>query len=144
MKKSVVIAIAVGLIGLMTVAAYASGTRGSFGRGAHGSNEAQHGAYGHGGKCGGHGRHGDEAHHTAPQPGQEPIPEDKAKEAAETFIAKYLSGYSIETIEQEEQCPCYLVTVKQASGVTLQVMIDAYSGEAHHLFIPAEEEAATQ
>jgi hypothetical protein len=136
MKKSVIIAIAVGLIGLMAITGYATGTRETFGRGPYG-----HGHGGHGGRWG----RGcaDEAHHTA-EPGQEPISEDQAKEAAETFVATYLPGYSIDTIEQEEQCPCYLVTVKQASGVTLQVIIDGYSGEAHHLFIPTEEEEAAQ
>lgn len=141
MKKSVVIAIAIGLISLMAVAVYASGTHGAYGRGAHG-NEAHHGAYGHGGGCA-HGN-GEEAHHTEPQPGQEPISEDQAREAAETFLATYLPGYSIDTIAQEEQCPCYLVTVKQANGVALQVMVDGYSGEVHHLFIPTAEEESTQ
>ena len=136
MKKLVIIAIAVGLIGLMAIAGYATGTRETFGRGAYGRG---HG--GHGGRWG-HG-YGGEAHHVV-QPGQDPISEDQAKEAAETFVATYLPGYSIDIIEQEEQCPCYLVTVKQASGVTLQVLIDGYSGEAHHLFIPTEEEESTQ
>jgi hypothetical protein len=75
----------------------------------------------------------------------EMITEDKAKAAAEEYLAKYLTGYTIEKIEKDEWRPMYFVTITGANDVKQMMAIHGYSGQVMHVFpAPAETPAATE
>lgn len=71
----------------------------------------------------------------AGQPGIAPqmIAEDKAKAAAEEYLAKYLTGYAVEKIEKDSWRPLYIVTIKGANDVKQQMMIHGISGLIMHV-----------
>ncbi len=62
------------------------------------------------------------------------ITEDKAKEAAQTYIDKYLSGYAIEKVEKDDRRPMYFVTIKGANDVQQTMAIQGFSGQVMHVF----------
>ena len=62
------------------------------------------------------------------------ITEDKAKEAAQTYIDKYLSGYAIEKVEKDDWRPMYLITIKGANDVQQKMLIQGFSGQVMHVF----------
>lgn len=62
------------------------------------------------------------------------ITEDKAKEAAQTYIDKYLSGYTIEKVEKDAWRPMYIVSIKGANDAQQQMMIQGFSGQVMHVF----------
>lgn len=71
----------------------------------------------------------------AGQPGTalQMIAEDKAKVAAEEYLAKYLTGYAVEKIEKDAWRPLYIVTIKGANDVKQQMMIHGISGQVMHV-----------
>lgn len=62
------------------------------------------------------------------------ITEEKAKEAAQTYIDKYLSGYAIEKVAKDNWRPMYLVTIKGANDVQQTMLIQGFSGQVMHVF----------
>lgn len=56
------------------------------------------------------------------------ITEEKAKEAAQTYVDKYLSGYAIEKVAKDNWRPMYLVTIKGANDVQQTMLIQGFSG----------------
>lgn len=155
MKKLVVITLVVGLIGALSLGAYAyHGSQGKMGR--DGMMKGQRGGM-MAGPCGGmmagQGRMhefcplaGDNAQNTIcprlnaqGQPGAAPqaaqvIPEDKAKQAAEEYVAKYLPGYTVDKIEKDNWRPMYFATVKGPNDVVQQMLIHGFSGQVMHVF----------
>ena len=84
--------------------------------------------------------HGDESHHSTTGTAVQMIEEAKAQEAAEAFVAKYLSGYTIDKIEKDEAHAAYLVTVKGANGAELQVVVNGVNGQVTYIVVPAPAE----
>lgn len=77
----------------------------------------------------------------------EAITEEKAKAAAEEYLAKYLTGYTIEKIEKDQWRPMYFVTIKGANDVKQMMAIHGYSGQVVHVFpapVATETPAATE
>lgn len=70
------------------------------------------------------------------QPGTAPeiITEEQAKTAAEEYVQKYLSGYTVESIEKDSWRPLYVVTIKGADNVEQQMIIHGFSGQVMHVF----------
>ena len=62
------------------------------------------------------------------------ISEDKAKEVAETYLQKYLSGYTIDKIEKDNWRPMYFVTIKGENDALQQMLIHGFSGQVMHVF----------
>ena len=62
------------------------------------------------------------------------ITEEKAKEAAQTYIDKYLSGYAIEKVAKDNWRPMYLVTIKGANDVQQTMLIQGFSDQVMHVF----------
>lgn len=62
------------------------------------------------------------------------ITEEKAKEAAQTYLDKYLTGYTIEKVEKDSWRPMYVVTIKGANDVQQTIMIQGFSGQIMHVF----------
>jgi uncharacterized membrane protein YkoI len=150
MKKLITIAIVVGLIGVLSVGAYAhysgDNNRRSGGRMMYGHSDQRQGR-GSGSRwnttpdscdC------GKQGNWSTNRPGwkgggrsratQEMITEEKAKEAAEAFVAKYLSGYTIEKVEKDNWRPMYIVTLKGENDAELQMLIHGSDGQVMHLF----------
>jgi hypothetical protein len=150
MKKLIVVVIAVGLIGVLSLGAYAYyGPRGSMMSGQRGSmygpgwmHDRDRGSrWGNDADSCPCGRYGDQnmpgSRWNAPgQPGTAPqlITEDKAKEAAETFVAKYLLGYTIDKIEKDNWRPMYFVTLKGQNDAELQMVMRGFDGQVMNLF----------
>ncbi|GAK56716.1 hypothetical protein U27_03679 [Candidatus Vecturithrix granuli] len=67
---------------------------------------------------------------TAPQM----VTEEQAKAAAEEYVQKYLSGYTVATIEKDAWRPLYLVTIKGANDVEQQMLIHGFGGQVMHVF----------
>jgi hypothetical protein len=57
------------------------------------------------------------------------ITEDKAKEVAQEYLNKYLSAYSIDTIEKDSWRPLYFVTIKGENGATQMMVVHGFSGQ---------------
>lgn len=70
------------------------------------------------------------------QPGSVPqvVTEEQAKTAAEDYVQKYLSGYTVESIEKDSWRPLYFATLKGADGVEQQMVIHGFSGQVMHVF----------
>ncbi len=62
------------------------------------------------------------------------IAEDKAKEAAETYINQYLPGYAIDKIEKDSWRPVYIATIKGANNAEMQMFIHGFAGQVMHVF----------
>lgn len=62
------------------------------------------------------------------------ITEDKAKEAAETYIKQYLPGYTVDKIEKDSWRPLYFVTVKGENNAELQLVLHGFDGRVMHFF----------
>lgn len=60
--------------------------------------------------------------------------EEQAKAAAEEYVQKYLSGYTVETIEKDAWRPLYIVTIKGANDVEQQMLIHGFSAQVMHVF----------
>ena len=69
---------------------------------------------------------------------QETVPqivsEEQAKTAAEEYVQKYLSGYTVDSIEKDSWRPLYFVTIKGANDVEQQMVIHGFSGQVMHVF----------
>jgi hypothetical protein len=125
MKKSLILTIAVVLVAGLVGYAWACGV----GTAPH-SDESHHIAGA---------PHGDESHHDTAEPVQM-IEEAKAQEAAEAFVTKYLSGYTIDKIEKDDAHAAYLVTVKGGSGAELQVVVNGVNGQVTYIVVPTPAE----
>jgi hypothetical protein len=150
MKKLITIAIVVGVIGVLSIGAYAH---------YQGSNDRRTGGrmmYGHSDRRQERGPGsrwnttsdscdcGEQGNWSTTRSGwkgggrfratQEMITEEKAKEAAEAFVAKYLSGYSVEKVEKDNWRPMYIGTLKGENDVELQMLIQGFDGQVMHLF----------
>jgi hypothetical protein len=68
------------------------------------------------------------------------IEEAKAQEAAEAFVTKYLSGYTIDKIEKDDAHAVYLVTVKGGNDAELQVVVSGVNGQVTYIVVPAPAE----
>ena len=168
MKKLLVITLAVALIGELSVGPYAyrggnmSGQRGGMMGGPRGDMSGCGGMYDRG--PGGNRGNGPEGcprfnagnqNMTCPrlnaqgQPGTAPqvITEDKAKEAVQTFVAKYLPGYTVEKVEKDNRRPMYSAILKGPEGAEMQLFVRGFDGQIMHLFpkvveVPAENAPA--
>ncbi|GAK56698.1 hypothetical protein U27_03661 [Candidatus Vecturithrix granuli] len=83
------------------------------------------------------------------QPGQpatapQMIAEDKAKEAAETYISQYLPGYNIDKIEKDSWRPVYIVTIKGANNAEMQMFIHGFAGQVMYVFPKTDMPPAQQ
>jgi hypothetical protein len=165
MKKLTVITIAVVFVGVMSVGAFAY-HGGGYGRMHGGRGRMMYGDQGgmmYGGPgqmqgrgmakrwnatpetcpCGGYG-YGNATRPGWKRPGQQGtsfqmIAEDTVKEAAETYLQTYLSGYTIDKIEKDEWRPLYVVTIKGENEALQQMLIHGFSGQVMHVFPkPAE------
>lgn len=126
MKKLVVITFAVVFVAGLVTYALATGV-----------GTAQHGDESHhavGAPC------GDESHHSPTGTAVQMIEEAKAQEAAEAFVTKYLSGYTIDKIEKDDAHAAYLVTVKGGNGVELQVVVNGVNGQVTYIIVPTPAE----
>ena len=61
------------------------------------------------------------------------ITEDNAKEAAQAYLDKYLSGYTIEKVEKGAWRPMYFVTIKGANDAKQIMAIQGFSGQVMHV-----------
>ncbi|MCP4402471.1 MAG: hypothetical protein GY801_34830, partial [bacterium] len=75
----------------------------------------------------------------------EMLSEDTVKETALEYLGKYLSGYSIDTVEKDAWRPLYVVTVKGENGAVQKMIVHGFSGQVMHVS-PEEivEETATK
>ena len=126
MKRSTVITIAIVLAASLAGYAWACGV----GTAPH-SDESHHAAGA---------PHGDESHHSTTGTAVQMIEEAKAQEAAEAFVTKYLSGYTIDKIEKDETHAVYLVTVKGGNGAELQVVVSGVNGQVTYIVVPTPAE----
>jgi len=62
------------------------------------------------------------------------VTEEQAKTAAEEYIQKYLSSYTVENIEKDSWRPLYFVTIKDANEVEQQMVIHGFNGQVMHVF----------
>lgn len=69
---------------------------------------------------------------TAPQPVQT-ISEEKAREAAETYVTQYLPGYTVESVAKDSWRPLYVVTLKGENAEQIMT-IHGFSGTVMHVF----------
>jgi len=140
MKKSILVVLAVGIIAAIGVGAYAHGGGGYDQKGY---GHMMGGMHGRGAMMGGRDAHDGQQHcgawagwntpdqsETAPQV----ITEEKAKEVAETYITKYLPGYTLDKIEKDNWHPLYVATLKGANDAELQMLIHGFGGQVMHLF----------
>jgi hypothetical protein len=142
MKKLLMITIVVAIIGAISVGVYAYGPRGGMmsgqreGRGPGWMHDRGPGGRGDQGAnscpCGGYGKQ------------NQMITEDKAKEAAQTFVTQYLPGYTIDKIEKNDRRPMYVVTLKGQNGAELQMLLRGFDGQVMHLFPKLAEKPAEQ
>lgn len=169
MKKLAVIALVVGLIGVLSVGAYAhwgdeygrrggmmSGRRGGSGRGWMGGRGFRGGsdASAETCPCGGTGPQGwgwqrwntpDQSGKTQQAP--QIVSEDKVKEAAEAYVKEYLPGYTVDKIEKDNWRPLYFVTIKGENNVEQLMTVHGFSGQVMHVFpkpAPQPEQQPTQ
>jgi hypothetical protein len=159
MKKLLVLTIVVAVIGALSVGVYAYGPRGGMMSDQRGNMQGRGWMHdrGPGGRgdqdsnscpCGGD----DKQNQTHPRwnaPGQsgnapQLITEDKAKEAAQTFVTQYLPGYTIDKIEKNDRRPMYVVTLKGQNGAELQMLLRGFDGQVMHLFPKPAEKPAEQ
>jgi hypothetical protein len=140
MKKLLMITIVVAVIGALSVGVYAYGSRGGM---MSGQREGRGPGWMHDRGPGGR---GDQDTNACPCGGDgkqtQMITEDKAKEAAQTFVTQYLPGYTIDKIEKNDRRPMYVVTLKGQNGAELQMLLRGFDGQVMHLFPkPAEQPA---
>lgn len=62
------------------------------------------------------------------------ITEDKAKEAAQEYLNKYLSGYTIDTIEKDSWRPLFFVTIKGENDAVQTMVVHGFSGQVINVF----------
>lgn len=62
------------------------------------------------------------------------INEEKAKEVAQAYLDKYLSGYTIDKIEKDSWRPMFFVTLKGENDALQQMTIHGFSGQVMHVF----------
>lgn len=68
------------------------------------------------------------------------IAADKAKEAAQAYLDKYLTGYTIEKIEKDSWRPMYLAAIKSANGAEQVMWIHGFSAQVMHVFPKTTEQ----
>lgn len=61
------------------------------------------------------------------------ITEEKAKEAAQAYLDKYLSSYTIDKVEKDSWRPMFFVTLKGDNDALQQMTIHAFSGQVMHV-----------
>ena len=153
MKKLLIITAIVAVIGALSVGVYAYGPRGGMMSGERGNMQGRGWMHdrGPGGKwdnddscpCGGN----DQQKQMRPRwnaQNQQVITEDKAKEAAQTFVTQYLPGYTVDKVEKNDGRPMYLVTLKGQNGAELQMLLRGFDGQVMHLFPKLVEKPAEQ
>ena len=155
MKKSVMILLAIGLVAAVSLGAYAHGGYGhggNYGRGGYGGpmmggnygSGPMMGGWGQGrgyGYCGGGYGAGQRGWNAPGQRGNaaQLVTEATVKENAEAYIAKYLPGYTIETVEKDEWRPMYIVTLKADNGAEQQMWVRGFDGQIMHV-LPSSAE----
>ena len=68
------------------------------------------------------------------------ITADKAKEVAQAYLDKYLTGYTIEKIEKDSWRPMYLAAIKSANGAEQVMWIHGFSAQVMHVFPKTTEQ----
>jgi hypothetical protein len=142
MKKLLMVTIIVAVIGALSVGVYAYEHRGGM---MSGQREGRGPGWMH---DRGPGDRGDQDATSCPcgRDGKQTqmITEDKAKEAAQTFVTQYLPSYTIDKIEKNDRRPMYVVTVKGQNGAELQMLLRGFDGQVMHLFPKLAEKPAEQ
>ncbi len=154
MKKTMIIIAVVTFATVVGVGAYAHYEGYNRGWGMRGYQQNQQGMYGgrggmmrgrRGGKwnsaqtacpCGAYGPWAPAQSGTAAQM----ISEEKAKEVAQEYLAKYLSGYTIDKVEKDNWRPMYFVTITGENNAVQLMIIHGFGGQVMHVYpqIPAQ------
>ena len=69
------------------------------------------------------------------------ITADKAKEVAQAYLDKYLTGYTIEKIEKDNWRPMYFAAIKSANGAEQVMRIHGFSAQVMRVFPKTTEQA---
>ena len=68
------------------------------------------------------------------------ITADKAKEVAQAYLDKYLTGYTIEKIEKDNWRPMYFAAIKNANGAEQVMWIHGFSAQVMRVFPKTTEQ----
>ena len=68
------------------------------------------------------------------------ITADKAKEVAQAYLDKYLTGYTIEKIEKDNWRPMYFAAIKSANGAEQVMRIHGFSAQVMRVFPKTTEQ----